>query len=200
MGEIIYELPEDVSKVIEVIEAVPSDWHWIEGTLYAPRELYDKGNIMENTRLVVPYNEEIKVVGKEDVPWEEVVDAHSCQGYFQQEGADLDISQVLSEKSYSSVIIESNMNKIKKSYELDDPKKLRLVKDLTTILLSKGYRGNIKAVRNNSLTGFRIMNTMLIDYLKRRISLDYITGFAKKEDLDLLIQKLEELGIPRIEK
>jgi len=48
-SELFFEIPNDVEIMVKIIEAIPSDWAWIDGMLVAPKDLIDSGSAKENT-------------------------------------------------------------------------------------------------------------------------------------------------------
>lgn len=59
-GRLIYELPLDKKVVAGVIDAIPSNWCWIDGVLESPRELREQGKIAESSILYIERFHSIK--------------------------------------------------------------------------------------------------------------------------------------------
>ena len=52
-SKLYFELPDNPEVAIEIVKAIPSDWCWVDGGLVAPKELYERGKIAEDTELVL---------------------------------------------------------------------------------------------------------------------------------------------------
>jgi len=51
--KLYYELPDDNGIVAGVVDAIPSNWSWVDGTLGAPERLHERGRISENSVLLI---------------------------------------------------------------------------------------------------------------------------------------------------
>lgn len=52
-GELFFEIPDDQEVVVKLVEAVPSNWSWVDGGLHAPKVLVASGQVEENTGFAV---------------------------------------------------------------------------------------------------------------------------------------------------
>lgn len=48
-GEFFFEIPDNREIMARLIEAVPSTWAWVDGALWAPKELVSSGQAIEDT-------------------------------------------------------------------------------------------------------------------------------------------------------
>lgn len=73
-NKLLYELPTDNRKVAVIVDAIPSDWCWIDGFLGAPRLLYEQRRVAHNTGLLISRFYSIKptIIGVDDVPFEDI--------------------------------------------------------------------------------------------------------------------------------
>src|SRR3989338_3790538 len=53
-GELFFEIPMDVQEImIKLVETIPPNWAWVDGGLYAPKNLIASGQVEENTGFAV---------------------------------------------------------------------------------------------------------------------------------------------------
>ena len=52
-GELFFEIPDDQEVMAKLVEAVPSNWSWVDGGLHAPKILIASGQVEENTGFAV---------------------------------------------------------------------------------------------------------------------------------------------------
>jgi len=68
-----FVLPADGRSVARITDAVPPTWNHIYGTLTAPWELYNKGQVAEFTRVQIKrYHYSPEIVGSDDVPFGDI--------------------------------------------------------------------------------------------------------------------------------
>ena len=48
-GELFFEIPDNQTVMIQLVEAIPSSWSWVSGTLYAPDAFVHSGKAAEYT-------------------------------------------------------------------------------------------------------------------------------------------------------
>ena len=48
-GRLFFEIPDDQEVMAKLVEAVPSNWSWVDGELCAPKTLVALGQVEENT-------------------------------------------------------------------------------------------------------------------------------------------------------
>lgn len=55
--ELYFKIPEDREDImVGLVEAVPTSWNWIDGTLYAPEAQIISGNALEDTGYICEHN------------------------------------------------------------------------------------------------------------------------------------------------
>lgn len=52
-GTLFFEIPNDQETMVKLVEAVPDNWAWVDGGLFAPKDLIALGQVEENTGFVV---------------------------------------------------------------------------------------------------------------------------------------------------
>ncbi len=48
-GKLFFEIPDDQEVRVKLVEVIPSNWSWVDGGLYAPKNLVASGQVEENT-------------------------------------------------------------------------------------------------------------------------------------------------------
>ena len=51
-GKLYFEIPEDSEVMARLVESIPNDWSWVDGTLDASRAPIDAGEVLKNTGLL----------------------------------------------------------------------------------------------------------------------------------------------------
>lgn len=52
-GELFFEIPDDQEVMVKLVEAIPPNWSWVDGSLHAPKNLVSSGAVQENTGFAV---------------------------------------------------------------------------------------------------------------------------------------------------
>lgn len=202
LSRLCYELPQDREAVAEIVRAIPSNWCWIDGQLSATRELYQRGQIAENTRLFISRFYSIKptIIGSDDVPYEDDGSARiRKEGIILPKISDI----ILRKKLFSSVSFNES------AFESNGVP-MDLVKELAEGFIQMGYKGWIDAFsgyENNHK--YDNPERFSLTYASERcgsvllppnISLCWNPKFGgKKENLDGIIIQLEKLRLKQIE-
>ncbi|MEK6938714.1 MAG: hypothetical protein AABX04_06740 [Nanoarchaeota archaeon] len=200
-NELFYELPQDCEAVAEIVKSIPSTWCWVNGFLAATREMYESGQIAENTRLFISRFYSIKptIIGVDDVPYENLNTLRDRKQGFVPQISDV----VLKGKLVSSVGFDEA------GFE-NEIFSMNRVKELAAEFIQRGYKGWISAYsgyENNhandnpekfSLThssgkkGFETDSSILPPH----VSLQWDPRYGgKRENLDGMVTRLEELGL-----
>lgn len=69
-GKLFFKIPNDPEIMAKLVEAIPSNWLWVDGSLRAPRILVDAGQVEENTGFAIARFHDINptiVAGYDDV-------------------------------------------------------------------------------------------------------------------------------------
>ena len=199
--KIIYELPEDnIEKITKCINAIPSDWNWVDGFLIAPKKLYEQGKIAENTRLNIGRFYSIKptIIGYNDAPFGK--EEARTKGLIAPKLTDI----ILKGKLYSSVHFDEAAFETSE-YNMDT------VKELAIGFIEKGYKGRIEAYsgyRNNNKYDNPETLGISTSYTEKsfhslampaHIELEWDKEHGgKKENLSKIIKTIEELGLKEL--
>jgi len=203
-GKLLYELPEKRKDLIEIVSSIPSYWSWIDGRLFATRELYNSGKIATNTRLFISRFYSIKptIQGVHDTPYEDhPIDVIEGEIFGPK------IHDVLfGGKLFSSVVFDEAA--------FDTPNKITMdmVKKLVEEFLRMGYMGWISAFsgfRNynkydnpesfNFQYGEREWPTPTSKFTAPHISLEWNQEhFGKKENLEGILKVIKKLKLKEI--
>jgi len=192
MAQIIYELPQEREKVVEIVKCIPSTSTWIDGYLIAPRDLYQRCQIAENTQLLIskpPYQpNELTIIGADNVPYE---DEHRDREKKEVYTNINDI--VIKQKLFSSIKFQEAAYKTGKCLpELT----MDAVKELIQHFIIKGYSGWITATDL-----YDNPDRFAIKHADRTIELMWGIDphSPKRENLDIIVN-FEKLGINRLYK
>ncbi|MBI2671960.1 hypothetical protein HYX16_03425 [Candidatus Woesearchaeota archaeon] len=187
MGTFVYELPREKEKLSEMIDLIPSDWAWIDAHLFATREHYKSGRVVEKIR--IHYHGKKTgpgLYGTDDRPFEEeeIIRERKFKCFEEIKAVNGALSSVYMDK----------LGIDKSFFSIDGAK--QLIKGF----LENGYKGEIEAVKrtqpeenlNNICERFKI------SHFSGFILIDWLGCFdGKKENLEELIEKLEKAGIKR---
>ena len=199
--KLIYELPEDnIEKIAKCINAIPSNWSWVDGCLTAPKKLYEQGKIAENTRLNISRFYSIKptIIGYNDAPFGEK--AARKEGLIAPKLIDI----ILKGKLYSSIDF------YEAAFETSECN-MDTVKELAIGFIEKGYNGVILAYSgyndNNKYDNperFGISTSHTEESFHSpampahiKLTWDKEHG-GKKENLKEIIKTIEKLGLKEL--
>jgi len=131
-----FEIPDCSKTMSQLIEAMPSNWGWVDGTLYAPKELIVSGQVAQDTGFAMQRFHSIKptIIGGWD----------SAKGGAERKKPDL-----------FALVVEGKLPGFVSFEEAgygDTTVSLALAKRIAAGMIGKGYRGALyfyKDCRNN---------------------------------------------------
>lgn len=125
-GELFFEIPDDQEVMVKLIEAVPSNWSWVDGNLHAPETLIASGQAEEHTGFAVERFHSIHptIVGSYD------------QDERKQRKSNL--FAIMAEQKMPGFILFGEAG-----YDADVVT-LELAKRIAVSFLRKGYRGSLR--------------------------------------------------------
>jgi hypothetical protein len=189
--ELIYKLPRERDKVAEIIRAIPSSWY-IEGCLFAPRELYEKNQIAENTRLNFSRSTRVYITHELDLPYEDEIENKDDFSRMRNEKNRVPrIDEiVLERKLFSSVRFDLYS-------EQSGRETVEIAKELAKELIKKGYKGWIFARDSLDTASFNLncrSNTVSLRWDEahdeERENLNGILNVIKSLELELCGEKI----------
>lgn len=193
--ELIYELPKEKDKLIEIIDSIPSNWSWIDGFLSAPKELYKKDKIAKNTRLYISrwYSINPTILGADDVPFEKEYGLRK-----KEEFVIPNLFEVLCERklfssvSFNEAGFETSQKFIKYFIGLEYR---------GWISADRGYRDNNKYHNPERFSFSHLPKRVFGEELPLHISLEWDKEYGgKKENLLQIIKKILSLNLKEIKK
>lgn len=196
-GKLSYEFPSERKNVIELVRAIPSNWSWVDGYLYATKELYSSDRVAENTRLLISrfYSINPNIVGTDDVPFEEQDLRRERKPRSNPKITDI----VLRHKLFSSILFDEA------AFETPEIS-IETVKELAEGFIGMGYKGWI-----HSYSGYRDNNKFANperyyfnhDYQgsPASVSVEWDEGNGgKKENLEGILKIIQSLSLKELKE
>lgn len=192
-GDYKFRLPEDDTKIIEVVRVIPDYWVHISANLWATRAMYDAGKVAQDTRLLRMRGDGLhtshigpmyKIVGSRDSVFEYTTQRDRLPSrrlkLTHTEDPHPDIDGIAIGKRFSS--FDLDLFGPPPHYSLEESK--RFLKSL----LSQGYRGRI--------TGHGSPQWQFIDisHFDRTVWLGWSCS-GRREAIDPLAEELKAMGL-----
>lgn len=170
-NDIAYELPIDTGALVAIVDSIPSNWSYLNGSLNAPRDLYTPGQVVERTNLIL--NEEGRI------------------SQISASGKNLN-DLIIKKKSPAIISFNHAQDQMDTSGE-----PIAYTKQIAAHFIEWGYWGGFMAVKgNNDAQAVIDIPKHATKHGKIELCFDAPTG--SKEDLTSIVEVCEQLGLRKV--